>query len=130
MTAAITHAAWQASHDVDASAILCCTRSGRTAKAMARFRPEAPLIGLAPDESTLRALTLVWGVQPVQVDQYDSTDEMVWFAIERALEHGLVATGDTVVALVGAPSLRPADGPRRWTPEGVATDVLRIVTLE
>ncbi len=130
ITAAITHAAWQASHDVEASAILCCTRSGRTAKAMARFRPEAPLIGLAPDESTVRALSLVWGVQPVQVDQYDSTDEMVWFAIERALEQGLVASGDTVAVLVGAPTLRPADGPRRWAPDGVSTDVLRIVTLE
>ena len=36
-----THAAWQALVDAGASAILCCTRVGRTARAMARFRPEA-----------------------------------------------------------------------------------------
>ena len=41
ITAAITHAAWQAAFDASATAILCCTRSGRTARAMARFRPSA-----------------------------------------------------------------------------------------
>ncbi|NQY54994.1 MAG: pyruvate kinase [Ilumatobacteraceae bacterium] len=130
ITSAITHAAWQASHDVQAVAILCCTRSGRTAKAMARFRPEARLVGLAPEVATARALSMVWGVAPLQVEQYDTTDEMVWFAVERAMEHGYVGHGDTVVVLVGSPALRPDDGPRRWRPDGVATDVLRIVTLD
>ena len=38
---AITHAAGLAAADAGADAILCCTRSGRTALAMARFRPAA-----------------------------------------------------------------------------------------
>ena len=42
ITRAVTHAAWQAAHDAGATAILCCTRSGRTARAMARFRPGVP----------------------------------------------------------------------------------------
>ena len=100
------------------------------AKAMARFRPEARLGGLAPEVATARALSMVWGVAPLQVEQYDTTDEMVWFAVERAMEHGYVGHGDTVVVLVGSPALRPDDGPRRWRPDGVATDVLRIVTLD
>ena len=53
ITAALTHAAWQAAHDAGATAILCCTRSGRTARAMARFRPSARLIGLSPDPQTV-----------------------------------------------------------------------------
>ena len=67
------------------SAILCCTRSGRTARAMARFRPIARLVGLSPDPRTVRALSLSWGVEPVHVEEYRSSDEMVWFAIETAL---------------------------------------------
>ena len=86
--------------------------------------------GLAPEVATARALSMVWGVAPLQVEQYDTTDEMVWFAVERAMEHGYVGHGDTVVVLVGSPALRPDDGPRRWRPDGVATDVLRIVTLD
>ncbi len=119
VTAAVTHAAWQAAHDAGASAILCCTRSGGTARAMARFRPQARLVGLSPNASTVRALSLSWGVEPLAVDTYSSTDELVWFAVERALEHGIVAAGDVVLVLAGAPD----------RPSGAATDVMRVVTV-
>ncbi|MDX2378355.1 MAG: pyruvate kinase [Acidimicrobiia bacterium] len=127
ITAAITHAASEAASDVDARAILCCTRSGRTANAMARFRPESQLLGLAPDARTARALALTWGVTPLHVDTYGSTDEMVGFAIERSLESGAIDHGDTVLVLAGAPDLRP--GADRADPTLPATDVLRILRV-
>jgi len=141
ITGAATHAAWQASSDAGASAILCCTRSGRTARAMARFRPEARMIGLSPDPSMVRSMALIWGVDPLQVDTYASTDEMVWFAVETALDHLLIAHGDTVLVLAGAPQAarrhRPenADGDAGTSARvdpvaGAATDVLRIVHVE
>ena len=77
ITAALGNAASQVARDIGATAILCCTQSGRTARAMARFRPEATLIGLSPDEKVVRALRLSWGVDPMPVDVYESTDEMV-----------------------------------------------------
>jgi pyruvate kinase len=134
ITAAVTHAALEAAVDVGATAILCCTRSGRTANAMARFRPEAELIGLAPDPATVHSMALTWGVLPVHVETYNSTDEMVWFAIERAVELGHVADGDTVLVLAGAPNLHAVESfPGRPTaagrPVGPATDVLRIVRI-
>ncbi len=141
ITGALTHAAWQASSDANATAILCCTRSGRTARAMARFRPEARMIGLAPDPAMVRSMALVWGVDPVEVGTYASTDEMVWFAVETALREGLVAHGDTVLVLAGAPqsARRPvasrAHGDERIDDAvdpsaGAATDVLRIVHVD
>jgi pyruvate kinase len=140
ITGAATHAAWQASSDAGASAILCCTRSGRTARAMARFRPEARMIGLSPDPSMVRSMALIWGVDPLEVDTYASTDEMVWFAVETALDHALIAHGDTVLVLAGAPQAgrrhRLDDGTGAATPDlvdtvaGAATDVLRIVHVE
>lgn len=119
ITMAITHAAGMAAADVDASAILCCTRSGRTARAMARFRPLTALVGLSPDPATLRALALSWGVTPVPVGEYANTDELVWFAVERTVQEGLVKAGETVLVLAGAPD----------RPSGAATDVLRIVRV-
>ena len=120
ITGAVSHAAWQAAIDAGASAILCCTRSGRTARAMARFRPDASLIGLSPDPRTVRALSLVWGVEPVHVEEYRSSDEMVWFAIETALTNGLIDHGDIVLVLAGAPDRT----------RGAATDILRVVEVE
>jgi pyruvate kinase len=124
ITAALTHAASQAASDADVSAILCCTRSGRTARAMARFRPAARLAGLSPDPAVVRSMALVWGVEPLQVDVYSTTDEMVWFAVESALRAGVVAAGDTVAVLAGAPD------PDRPRPADAATDVLRIVRVD
>ncbi len=120
ITMAITHACAQAAADAGAEAILCCTRSGRTAAAMARFRPDANLIGVSPDPATVRAMCLTWGVRPIWVDSYTSTDELVWFAIESAVQAQLITLGSVVAVLAGAPD----------RPSGAATDVLRLVRVE
>ena len=120
ITAALTHAASQAADDVRATAILCCTSRGRTAKAMARFRPAARLLALSPNQRTVNALTLSWGVEPFLVDTYASTDEMVWYAVERAVQTELIETGDVVVVLAGSTE-RAAS---------TAADVLRVVRVQ
>ena len=119
ITESITHAAWQAADDVEAAAILCCTRSGRTARSMARFRPAARLLGLSPDAGTLGSLALSWGIEPVEMEESDSTDDMVWFAVEKAVSGGYVEHGDTVVVIAGAPDRT----------SGAAADVMRIVRV-
>jgi pyruvate kinase len=119
VTAALTHAASEAAQDLGAAAILCCTSRGRTARAMARFRPGRKLVALSPDPHTVNALTLSWGVDPLQVDMFNSTDEIVWFGVENAVRHGRIEHGDTVVVLAGSP-LRDSD---------TAADVLRIVVV-
>jgi pyruvate kinase len=118
ITQALSHAAWQAAIDVGADAIVCCTRSGRTALAMARFRPTAPLIGISPDPATARALSVAWGVRPMTVATYQSTDELVWCVVEAVVRAGHVRSGDLVAVLAGAPD--QVDG---------ATDVLRVVRI-
>jgi pyruvate kinase len=74
----------------------------------------------------VRSLALTWGVIPLPVDTYESTDDMVWFAVERALAARLIDHGDTVLVLAGAADRRPrpADANRP------ATDVLRIVKVD
>ncbi len=119
ITEAVTHAAWQAALDAGATSILCCTRSGSTARAVARFRPGCRLIGLSPDPRTVRALTLTWGVESVQVEEYSTSDEMVWYAVETAVQHGLITHGDIVLVLAGAPDRH----------SGASTDTLRVVRV-
>ena len=130
ITAAVTHAASLAAVDANAAAILCCTHSGRTARAMARFRPGARMIGLSPDLAMVRTMALSWGVEPLQVATYDSTDEMAASAIETALEAQKISHGDTVLILAGtASSAQQAEPLLVADPVGAATDVLRIVSV-
>ena len=118
ITQAITHAAWQAAKDVDATTIVAATRSGLTARAMSRFRPSAQLVGVSPVERTVRQLTLSWGVVPLLVDQCDTLDDLVWYSVSAVVDAGLTAVDELVVMLAGSPTW--SDG---------ATDVLRIVRI-
>jgi pyruvate kinase len=120
ITAALTHAASQAADDIGAAAILCCTSRGRTAKAMARFRPSARLLGLSPNPRTVNSLTLLWGVEPALVDMYSSTDEMVWYAVECSVQNGWIQAGDIAVVLAGSAERA----------ESIAADVLRLVRVQ
>jgi pyruvate kinase len=123
VTAAITHAAWQVAVELNAAAVLCCTRSGMTARAMARFRPPCPIIGFSPEQATVRQLALSWGVMPMPVEVYGSTDDMVWHAVEQSVRRGIVTTGDTVVVIAGAPV------PTTSSAASASSDVLRVVRV-
>ena len=78
-----------------------------------------PLDRSGPDPRTVRTMSLSWGVTPMVVDTYTSTDELVWFAVETAVKAGYVQRGQVVLVLAGAPD----------RPSGAATDVLRIVQV-
>lgn len=118
ITDAVSHAAWQAAATVDAAAIVCCTRAGGTARAIARFRPMAPVLTVSPRPRTVRQLALTWGVEAFPGAMRTSTDEVVWYAVETLFDRGMLAVGDVVVVLAGD----PADSEP-------ATDVLRVVRV-
>ncbi len=118
ITAATTHAAWEVAVELGVRAVLCWTRSGLTARAMARFRPPCQLISLSPSDVTARQLALSWGVTPLRVDEHPSVDELVWFAVETAVRDGLVDKGDVVVVVAGSPE-----------EEVPSTDALRVVRV-
>lgn len=120
ITMAITHAASQAAIDAAVDAIVCCTRSGRTARAMSRYRPTARLIGISPDPASTRALTVSWGVTPMSMEPSASTDELVWLSVEATVKAGYAEPGDLLLVLAGSPE----------KPTGAATDVLRIVRID
>jgi pyruvate kinase len=104
ITAAITAAAWRAAVEEDAVAVIACTRTGATARAISRFRPPMPIIGATPSSRTARQLALSWGVVPLLVGEASRTDEIVWFAVQGAVRAGFAAPGDVVVVLAGSPT--------------------------
>jgi pyruvate kinase len=102
ITAAISAAAWRAATDAGAAAIIACTNSGNTARAISRFRPVVPLLGATPSPRTARQLAVAWGVTPVLIDRQGSMDDIVWFSIKAAVDAGVVKTDDLVAVLVGS----------------------------
>jgi len=103
VTEAISQATYEIAGVLGAQAILAATMSGWTARMVAKHRPSAPVIGVTPSRDVVGRLTLAWGVVPLLVPSYDTTDDMTCGALKIALQKGLVQPDDLVVVTAGVP---------------------------
>lgn len=101
---ALSHSAATLAKDLNAKAIVVCTRTGATARKVSRFRPNINIIGITTDVHAYRQLALSWGVLPAITDEYTSIDILFYFAKEIAKKSGLVKKGDTIVITGGTPN--------------------------
>ncbi|OGQ92623.1 MAG: hypothetical protein A2253_11745 [Deltaproteobacteria bacterium RIFOXYA2_FULL_55_11] len=100
---AVSHAAISLARDLQVKAFLIPTTSGSTAQMIARYRPSQPIVAISPNRQTVKTLCLVWGVSPLQIRAFKSTDELIRLAQQKALGLGLVKKGDLVVITSGVP---------------------------
>jgi pyruvate kinase len=103
---AISHAACSIAESLNAAAILTPTRSGNTARLIARYRPKQPIIALCTNQKTRRQLNLIWGVHPEFTEATASTDQVIRNSKHIAKQRGL-KTGDLVVITAGMPAGTP-----------------------
>ena len=101
ITEAITDAAVSIAREVAARAIVTATMTGLSARMVARHRPPVPILAVTPNRATLARLALVWGVCPVLVPPFATTDEMVQRMEQAARDARLVADGDLLVLTAG-----------------------------
>jgi len=104
VTDAMTMAAWRAAAELDIKSVLCISGSGFTVRSMARFRPEAEILGFSTSEATVQQLTLSWGTTPMLMQAGGSNEEMVTEAIRLAKQGGHVRAGELVGVLAGSDS--------------------------
>jgi len=104
---AVSHATRETAQDLEAAAIITPTVSGHTAKMVAKYRPQAPIIAVTPSPMVQRQLCLYWGVYPLLAERTDNTDQMLSDAVNTARERGLVQSGDLVVVTGGAAGSAP-----------------------
>ena len=100
---AMAHAACQTALEIGAKVIICCTRSGQTARLVSKFRPHATIAVASPYENVLQQTILLWGTSPIKIDLAENTDEMIDQAKKATLETGLASAGDRVVIVAGIP---------------------------
>ena len=98
---AISHAACSLAIDIDAKLIVVCSRSGRTARMVSRFRCPKPIIGMTTDEKVWRKLALSWAVIPAMSEEFQSADVLFYHAVSIAKKSGLVEPGDVIVITGG-----------------------------
>lgn len=115
VTDVMTMATWRAASEMGVKTIMCITRSGFTVRAIARFRPEAKILGFSPEERTVRQLMLSWGATPIPIDRIEDNAESVRNVLELAKSQGHIRPGE-IIAVLGGSSATIG-----------ATDTLRLV---
>ncbi|HET6683901.1 MAG TPA: pyruvate kinase [Gaiella sp.] len=98
---AMSNAACDVAEALSATAILVPTFSGHTASAVARLRPQRPIVALTHKSESLRHLALEWGVTPVSITETSDVEDLWSRSVVAAVEAGVVAPGDRVVITAG-----------------------------
>jgi pyruvate kinase len=96
--------------------IVAFSQGGFTARLIARYRPEAPILVFTPEETVARKIQLVWGVRPLRLtSEVEHLDEVVDLVEQQLLERELVEPGEVILILMGHP-----------IPERPLTNLMRI----
>ena len=100
---ALAGSARQIASTISATAMVCYTSSGATARRIARERPSVPLLAMSPSQQTARRMGLLWGVHAVHSRDVSSFEEMVEKGKRMALRHDIAKGGDRIVLMAGVP---------------------------
>ena len=90
---------------VDVNNIVTYTKSGTTAKFIARYRPKVQILAVVPSEEKARKLALTRGVTTFIEEKTLSMEEMLSLAPNFAKESGLAKEGDLILITAGQPDL-------------------------
>lgn len=99
----ISKAAAEVARRMGAKYLVAFTTSGDSARRLARYRGDIPMLAFSPLESTRNQLAMTWGIETLQTEDVRTTDQMVLQIDEVLLASGRVQKGDFVVITAGTP---------------------------
>lgn len=100
----IANSVVSAAKDLNVKVIVTASMSGFTARKVSNLKPDAYILATVPNEKVARSLALNWGVYPVVVPEYNSTDEVVTDGIAKAKEFMKLEKGDKIIITGGFPN--------------------------
>ncbi|MHA2365523.1 MAG: pyruvate kinase [Candidatus Hodarchaeales archaeon] len=83
------------------AAILALTRTGGTARLIAKYRPDCPIIACTSVVQTARQLQATWGVIPMSIPVVTSTEHAILHSIKNAESLNYVKHDDQVLVIAG-----------------------------
>jgi pyruvate kinase len=98
---AIGYAACKIASDIKARAIITMTRTGNTARLIARYRPESLILVVSPDEGVVDSTSVLWGAKGLLISKYDELRRLIEVASEACVKAGYLARGEVAVITGG-----------------------------
>jgi len=107
VASAVGHAAASLVEDLMAEAVVTFTTSGSTALLISKYRPDPPIYAMTTSIKVARKASLYWGLKPIIVKKFKSTDEMFAVAEKILLSLKVVKKGDIILTIAGVPTGKP-----------------------
>lgn len=108
ITSAVTDAATAIAESINAKLIVIATHSGGTAWVKSKSRSRIPTIGASDNPAALRRMSLLWGIKPLFLPEFDDTERLFDQISRWGCEMGLLTTGDNVVFVTGSGVIQKA----------------------
>ena len=96
---------------LDVNNIVTSTKSGSTAKFIAKYRPKVPVLAVVPTKEKARKLALTRGITTFIEPKTLMMDEMLENAALYSKESGLAKEGDYILITAGQPDLGKENTP-------------------
>jgi pyruvate kinase len=90
-----------AAQDLEMRAIAVFTETGRTARLISKYRPNAGIYAFTAFPEVCNRCNLLWGVHPVSAETAASADDMVKVAERALLADSIVQNGDVIGIVAG-----------------------------
>lgn len=101
---AIAYSTCLTSKELGAKAIVCFTKSGKTAVRLSMFRPEATIVAVTASKEVFNKLSTYWGIVPILLDKVMTTNEMLENAGQLVKQSGIAKKNDTIIITSGMPA--------------------------
>jgi len=86
--------------------VVVFTLTGSSVRRVAKYRPQAPIIGVATEEAVARRLNLIWGVRATTVPLEDDPDHLFRVAGRVIIDAGLATEGEYALIAGSLPMTR------------------------
>lgn len=104
ITSAISHATCTTALDLEASAILTVTKSGKTAKFISKYRPGCSIIAATSNKIVMRQMNILWGVIPLYAqEKFTDSNKLFNKIVDIALSKKHIKDGDLIIITAGVP---------------------------
>ncbi len=102
---AAARAACLVAQQIGARAIVAFTSSGATALRVSKYRPSQPIVAITPFDTTVRRMSVVWGVHAEKREKPSAIEKVFELAVDVATDLGLATKEDRLVITAGWPML-------------------------
>ena len=99
----ICHSASNIANELGVKLLIAMTESGSSAISISLFRPSARIIAMSPNKNVSKKLSLIWGLETINVEDFDNTDDMIEMVQKYLVDNKILKLNDQYIIIAGVP---------------------------